>query len=317
MSERLCAEPGCGKPLSAPEHLWGVAWTSKHEFKPADQAPSEPQRGWCPECEVVVDEEHMKRHASEPKVDPRMKKWRTLYEKIPAERRANIEAQVVKDIAELESQRKMPTMEELGLTSVSPLWGSVRITDWDEATPKPVATSDLFAGQAIIGRLMPGGKRQAPGPSKPVAAADVEKELLEELGFPDRPIKLEGVILEAVWLLLLRTRRENSSLADTIYKWEHAVAREPVAAAQALVQAEKTLNHIRNEYLRTVPQSQNDLRRTFLWWRDQAIRLQDENDKLRAEPANAPGAGHEHKWQQHIYSQCTECGVMFGKEEKS
>jgi len=144
---------------------------------------------------------------------------------------------------------------------------------------------------------------------KPVAAADVEKELLEELGFPDRPIKLEGVILEAVWLLLLRARRENRSLADTIYKWEHAVAREPVAV--------KTLNHIRNEYLRTVPQSQNDLRRTFLWWRDQAIRLQDENDKLRAEPANAPGAGHEHKWQQHIYSQCTECGVMFGKEEKS
>ena len=33
-------------------------------------APSEPRRGWCPECEVVVDEEHMKRHASEPKVAP-------------------------------------------------------------------------------------------------------------------------------------------------------------------------------------------------------------------------------------------------------
>ena len=51
------------------------------------------------------------------------------------------------------------------------------------------------------------------------------------------------------------------------------------AACAFIVQAENKLNRIRNEYLRTIPQSENDLRQTFLWWRDQAIALQAEIDE--------------------------------------
>jgi hypothetical protein len=55
---------------------------------------------------------------------------------------------------------------------------------------------------------------------------------------------------------------------------------------ELIEQAERKLNLIRNEYLRTIPQSENDLRQTFLWWRDKAIALQAELESR--EPAAQP-----------------------------
>jgi hypothetical protein len=55
--------------------------------------------------------------------------------------------------------------------------------------------------------------------------------------------------------------------------------------------AEQKLNEIRNEYLKTIPQEENDLRRTFLWWRDQAIALQAENATLRAKRGDVMFSG--------------------------